>query len=181
MTKARIYIGVGSNIDPEDNISSGITSLNENFGKLTLSSTYATEPIGFTGDEFYNLVVGCDTVESLDATVKVLKRIEADHGRRHDEEKYSSRMLDLDLLTYDDLVLRNEQVSIPRVDISKYAFVLKPLAEIAPSTCHPETGLTYQEMWNTFPDATGIRRDVSDLFMDAYQRNLALNAVQAVS
>lgn len=181
MTMARIYIGVGSNIDPGDNISSGLTALIDRFGKLNLSATYATEPIGFAGDEFYNLVVGCDTDKDVDATVKVLKRIESDHGRKHDEEKYSSRKLDLDLLTYDDLILRNKMVSIPRADISKCAFVLKPLAELAPATRHPETGVTYQEMWKSFADKSGILRDVSAQFADVYELNQSLSATTAAS
>ena len=174
MTMARIYIGVGSNIDPEHNISSGLTALIDRYGKLNLSATYATEPIGFAGDEFYNLVVGCDTDSDVNATVKVLKRIESDHGRKHDEEKYSSRMLDLDLLTYGDLILRNKMISIPRTDISKCAFVLKPLAELAPATHHPETGVTYDEMWKRFADKTGILRDVSDQFANVYELNQSL-------
>jgi 2-amino-4-hydroxy-6-hydroxymethyldihydropteridine diphosphokinase len=172
---ARIYIGLGSNIDPEHNIASGLSALMEHFGRLTMSATYATEPVGFEGDEFYNLVVGCNSNDDVNVVVEVLKRIESSHGRKHNEPKYSSRMLDLDLLTFDDLVLQNEKISIPRVDISKYAFVLKPLAQIAPDTRHPETGVTYKVMWDRFANSAGILRDVSHLFAHVYILNQSLD------
>lgn len=161
---ARIYLGVGSNIDRERNIASGLTALEKRFGALIVSSIYATAPVGFEGDDFYNLVVGFDSDDDVYIIVDALKSIESAHGRKHDEPKYSSRSLDLDLLTYNQQVAHNEKISIPREDILQYAFVLKPLAEIAPEATHPSMRLTYRELWAAFTDrGTGLR-DVSHLF-----------------
>ncbi|MDP6184170.1 MAG: 2-amino-4-hydroxy-6-hydroxymethyldihydropteridine diphosphokinase [Gammaproteobacteria bacterium] len=161
---ARIYVGVGSNIDPEPNIASGLAALEARFGTLIISSIYATAAVGFDGDEFYNLVVGFDSDDDVYAIFDALKSIESMHGRNHDEPKYSSRSLDLDLLTYDERVLRDQKISIPREDILKYAFVLKPLAEIAPDTRHPVTGVMYRESWNHFADKEAVLREVTHLF-----------------
>jgi 2-amino-4-hydroxy-6-hydroxymethyldihydropteridine diphosphokinase len=161
---ARIYIGVGSNIDRERNIASGLAALEDRFGSLTVSSVYATAPVGFEGDDFYNLVVGFDSDDDVYEIVAALKSIESAHGRKHDEAKYSSRSLDLDLLTYDQQVVHDEKISIPREDILKYAFVLKPLAEIAPEDCHPSMRATYRELWAGFTGKETVLEDVSDLF-----------------
>ena len=164
---ARIYVGIGSNIDREQNVTSGLAALEGIFGRLDISSVFATTAVGFDGADFYNLVVGFDSDETPEAIVKILKTIESDHGRKHDEPKFSGRSLDLDLLTCDDRIVRTERISIPREDILKYAFVLKPLAEIAPDTRHPETGETYRELWNAFTGKDGLLRDVSHLFKTA--------------
>jgi 2-amino-4-hydroxy-6-hydroxymethyldihydropteridine diphosphokinase len=178
---ARIYIGVGCNSTPEQNIASGLFALMQGFGHLTLSPTYVTQPVGCAGDEFYNLVVGCDTSDDVYGVVEALKVIESTHGRQRGYGNGAPVPLDLDLLTYDSLRLSSDQVSIPRVDISKYAYVLKPLARIAPHTRHPETGETYQEMWNSFVEKDGISRDVTYQFEDVYRLNQALDPSTALS
>lgn len=173
---ARIYIGLGSNSDPTRNIASGLRALMQHFGKLTLSQTYATQPAADAGDEFYNLVVGCDSRNNVKAVVEVLKAIESAHGRTHLERNHVSIVLDLDLLTYDSLRLQNENISIPRADISNVAYVLKPLAQIAPKTRHPEIGETYEKMWSKFTGKSAILRDVTPLFVDVYRLNETLTS-----
>jgi 2-amino-4-hydroxy-6-hydroxymethyldihydropteridine diphosphokinase len=161
---ARIYVGVGSNIDREHHVASGLAALEARFGKLSISRIYAAASVGFDGDDFYNLVVGFDSNDDVYAIVDALKLIESDHGRLHDEPKFSSRSLDLDLLTYDDQVLNNGRVSIPREDILKYAFVLRPLAEIAPDALHPVTGVAYRDLWAGFAGTEQKLRDVTGVF-----------------
>jgi 2-amino-4-hydroxy-6-hydroxymethyldihydropteridine diphosphokinase len=161
---SRIYVGVGSNIDRERNIASGLLALEGRFGSLTVSSIYATPPVGFEGDDFYNLVVGFDSDDDVYVIAAALKSIESAHGRKHNEAKYSSRSLDLDLLTYDQQVVHNDRISIPREDILKYAFVLKPLAEIAPEDCHPSIRTSYRDLWAGFTGKEMLLEDVSALF-----------------
>ena len=127
------YISIGSNIDKDKHILASLQALEKLFGKLTISSIYDSEPVGFTGDSFYNLVVGFNSELSVKEVAKQLRQIELDNGRTRDSQKFSARTLDLDLLLYDDLILNDGRLQIPRDEIERYAFVLEPLAEVAPT------------------------------------------------
>lgn len=151
---ARIFIGVGSNREREKHIRTGIRELKEVFHDLRISTIYENRAVGFSGDNFYNFVIGCETGLELDEVVSLLHRIEDDHGRDRSQPRFSSRTLDLDLLLYDDLVLDTGSLRLPRPDIDKYAYVLCPLAEIAPGLRHPVSGKTYASLWSEF-DRTG--------------------------
>jgi 2-amino-4-hydroxy-6-hydroxymethyldihydropteridine diphosphokinase len=145
-----VYVSIGSNINREQNILSGIRSLRQAFGELQLSSIYDSEAVGFDGAAFYNLAAGFDTTLDVHAVVSRLRDIEDAHERRRDGPRFSSRTLDIDLLLYDDLVLDSAALKLPRAEILHNAFVLAPLAEIAPTLKHPEVGLTYAELWQRF-------------------------------
>jgi len=147
---ARIYISLGSNIERDRNTRAGIKALRERFGELELSSVYESEAVGFEGDAFYNMVIACDTGEDVHTANRALAEIEDVHGRDRSGPRFSSRTLDLDLLLYDDLVLDEQGLRLPREEILKNAFVLWPLAEIAPQLVHPVTGKTYAELWADF-------------------------------
>lgn len=147
---ARIYISIGSNIDAEKNIRLAINALQEHYGKLILSSVYESEAVGFDGDNFLNLVVGLNTDEDVYTVAANLRKIEDENGRVRSGPRFSSRVVDLDLLLYDDLVLENESLEIPRDEITKNAFVLLPLDEIAPQLIHPVSGKTICDHWSVF-------------------------------
>lgn len=142
----RVFVSIGSNIDKARNIGSGVAALSERFGALVVSSVYESEAVGFAGDNFYNLVVAFDTDEPLDTVVAELDRVENEHGRVRNGERFNNRTLDLDILLYGDLVRHDADVDIPRSEITRYAFVLAPLAEIAPAGRHPELHRTYAEL-----------------------------------
>ena len=147
---AKIYISLGSNIDRERNTRAGIRALRQRFGELELSSVYESEAVGFEGDAFYNMVIACDVSEDVHSANRALAEIEDAHGRDRSGPRFSSRTLDLDLLLYDDLVLDEKGLKLPREEILKNAFVLWPLAEIAPARIHPLAGKTYAELWDDF-------------------------------
>lgn len=147
---ARIYISIGSNIDAEKNIRLAIHALQEHYGKLILSSVYESEAVGFNGDNFLNLVAGLNTEEDVHTVVATLRTIEDENGRDRSGPRFSSRTVDLDLLLYDDLVLHEEGLDIPRDEITKNAFVLLPLDEIAPQLIHPVSGNTICDYWSSF-------------------------------
>jgi 2-amino-4-hydroxy-6-hydroxymethyldihydropteridine diphosphokinase len=147
-----VFIGVGSNVDREANIRGAIQALSAIFGVVHYSPVYRTEAIGFAGDDFYNLVMSFVTERDLDEVATVLRQIEAQHGRHREEAKFAPRTLDLDLLLYGDTVGTYGKVVLPRPDILEYAFVIRPLADLAPEHRHPLLQRTYAELWRARAD-----------------------------
>lgn len=152
-----VYVSIGSNIDKDQHIPSSLKALAERFGELTVSSIYESEPVGFTGDTFYNLVVALESDLDVKDIAKQLRQIELEHGRSRDSKKFTPRTLDLDLLLYGDLIIRDGSLQIPRDEIERYAFVLEPLAEIAATLRHPVSHLSYAELWAAF-DKSELRQ-----------------------
>lgn len=147
---ATIYISLGSNINREVNTRAGVAALKQAFGELVLSSVYESEAVGFDGDAFYNMVIACEVDTPVHDTNQILRDIEDANGRDRSGPRFSSRTLDLDLLLYDDLILDECGLTLPRGEILKNAFVLWPLAEVAPELKHPETGTSYAQLWSAF-------------------------------
>ncbi len=144
-----ILISVGSNIEKETNVSKGLDLLQQAFGQLALSVFYESDAVGFTGNTFLNLVVGASTVATVGEVIQTLKNIEVVCGRIKNSEKFSDRTLDLDLLTYDDVVC-DSPVTLPRDEILYNAFVLRPMADLAPNALHPQTNTTYAQLWHEY-------------------------------
>ena len=150
---AAVYLGLGSNIEPEKNLRLAIRELKSRYGDLLVSSVYKSTAIGFDGADFLNLVVG---MKSDSTPLDICREIELIHnvaGRVRDDNKWGSRPLDIDLLLYDNQVISERPVRVPRDDILEYSFVLRPLAEIAPDLKHPVTGKTMLEHWTEFDEA----------------------------
>lgn len=149
----RVYLSVGSNIERERNIVTGIAALRARFGALILSPLYESKACGFSGADFYNLVVGFDTDEQVQDVIRVLQDIESSQSRLRDTARFSSRTLDLDLLLYGELIMHEPGCVLPRPDILTDAFVLYPLSLIAPDARHPVNGQTFQALWAAFDHA----------------------------
>ncbi len=143
----RGWISLGSNLARESSVRGGVKGLREAFGPLLLSPVYEAEAEGFDGRPFLNLVVGIETSRSVSEIRTLLRRIEAEHGRERGGERFAPRTLDLDLLTYGDRAGEFDGYRIPRDEILRYAFVLCPLAEVAPDERHPTDGRPYAELW----------------------------------
>jgi 2-amino-4-hydroxy-6-hydroxymethyldihydropteridine diphosphokinase len=146
----RAWLSLGSNIDPKRQIPAALQTLRSSFGELVVSPIYESEAVGFSGDNFYNLVVGIWTRLSARALAGRLREIEAAHGRVRGAEKFSSRTLDIDLLTFGEQVIDEPGVQVPRDEILRYAFVLRPLADVAPEERHPVAGRSYAALWSAF-------------------------------
>lgn len=144
---AKVYLGLGSNVEPQKHLRLGIEELARHFGVLELSDLYENASVGFDGDAFINLVLGLESDASPLEIHNIIEDIHALANRERGESRFAPRTLDIDLLLYDDLVLDEAPLRLPRSDILKYSFVLGPLAEIAPDLRHPETGRLITEHW----------------------------------
>ena len=147
---ARIYISIGSNIDPAKNVQQAVKGLREHFTDIEVSPVYESEAVGFEGSNFLNLVVAATTGLDVHAANELLHKIEDEYGRDRSGPRFSSRTIDLDLLLYDDLILNEKGLEIPREEILHNAFVLWPLANIAPGVIHPQQGKSMEELWQAF-------------------------------
>jgi len=147
---ARVYVSIGSNIEREQNIRAAVQALRNRFGALTLSQVYENQPIGFEGENFYNLVAAFDTDIPPEAVSVILHDIEQRRGRKRGPSRFTSRTIDLDLLLYNDLIREQVTLHLPRREIDEYACVLRPLAELAPEARHPRSGETFATLWARF-------------------------------
>lgn len=145
-----VFVAAGSNVEPERHLRAALESLADKFGVLRLSPVYRNAAVGFDGDDFLNMVIGFDTDAGIEAVASELARIEADAGRVRGEEKFAPRTLDLDLLLHGDSVLESGGIQVPRDEIMEYAFVLRPLADIAGDRVHPAEARTFAELWAGF-------------------------------
>lgn len=146
------FVGIGSNIEPRVHVPHALQLLGEQYGPLTVSPVYSCPAVGFDGPAFLNLVVGFDTDADAPSVAQALRCIEAHCGRDRSVSS-ASRTMDLDLLLYGDLVSDEPETRVPRDDILRYAFTLKPLVDIAPDARHPTDGRSYAQLWAAFDDA----------------------------
>lgn len=146
-----VYLSLGSNIDAQKNIIAALDALQEDFGELKISSVFESEAVGFSGDNFYNLVVAVKTELNVGELSQHLKDIEDANGRKRCGPKFSGRTLDIDILTYGNAVGNIDGVELPRAEILTNAFVLWPLTEVVTPACqHPEVGHTYVKLWSDY-------------------------------
>ena len=144
------YLGIGSNVDARTNVASGIAGLREAFGRVELSPVYQTSSFGFEGPDFINLVARIETDMGPLDLKEFLHALEDRHQRNREAPKFSDRTLDIDILLYDDLYLISPALELPHGEILSAAYVLKPLADLAPDLLHPVCRKTIAELWQAF-------------------------------
>jgi 2-amino-4-hydroxy-6-hydroxymethyldihydropteridine diphosphokinase len=148
---ARVYLSLGSNLEPHRYLRAALDELRARFGAIAVSPAYRSKSVGFDGADFVNLAVGLDTELEPEALNDWLHALEDRHGRRRDVPRYSDRTLDVDVVLYGEQVIDGPgHLQIPRKEL-QHAFVLKPLADIAPQVRHPVSGRTMAELWAAFP------------------------------
>lgn len=143
-----IHINLGSNTNRAYHINRAVDELRKIFNHLQQSAIYQSPAVGFTGNDFYNTGVNIKTQFSVQQVFNHLHAIEHKLGRDRNQPKFSSRVIDLDLVLYGSLV--STQYRLPRADILRYAFVLAPLVELMPNTHHPIEKKTYRTLWQAF-------------------------------
>ncbi|HEX7916247.1 2-amino-4-hydroxy-6-hydroxymethyldihydropteridine diphosphokinase [Rudaea sp.] len=149
---SRAYLSLGSNLEPEKHLRAALAELRARFGDITVSPVYRCRAVGFDGPDFLNLAVAIDTDLAPAIVNDWLHALEDRHGRRRDVPRFSSRTLDVDIVLYDDLVMTGEgHLELPRPEL-KHAFVLKPLADIAPAAMHPVLHKTLAQLWSEHAD-----------------------------
>ncbi|MBT5230017.1 MAG: 2-amino-4-hydroxy-6-hydroxymethyldihydropteridine diphosphokinase [Methylococcales bacterium] len=146
----QVYISIGSNLDRSRYINQAVQSLDELFAPMDISPVYESEAFGFEGDDFYNLVVAFKTDLPLEKLHQTLRQIEDANGRDRTAPKFSARTLDLDILTFGEHINHQKPFDVPRDEITKMAFVLKPLFDIAADAIHPELNQSYQTLWQAY-------------------------------
>jgi 2-amino-4-hydroxy-6-hydroxymethyldihydropteridine diphosphokinase len=144
---ARVYIGIGSNIDPAQNIRKALDLLRRQVDVRGISTFYRTDPIGRPEQPcFYNGVVAIETsIPPHELKYSVLRRIEDELGRNRGTDKYAARTIDMDILTYDNMVCTSDLV-LPDPEITHRAFLAIPLCELAPDLVLPGTGLKIRDV-----------------------------------
>jgi 2-amino-4-hydroxy-6-hydroxymethyldihydropteridine diphosphokinase len=143
----KVYLSLGSNIDSRKNVQAAIEALKNSYGDLEVSKLYESEPVGFNGDNFLNLVVAFNYSAEVASLVKELKTMEDELGRIRGAKKFSSRSIDIDIILFGDLCGEFSGITLPREEINQNAYVLLPLKEMAPNLLDPRSGLTMEALW----------------------------------
>ena len=149
-----VYVAAGSNVAPERNLERALAQLEREFPGVRFSPWYRNRAVGFAGEDFINLVAGFDTTLPVHAVLARLHAIEGRCGRPREAPRWAPRTLDLDVLLYGDLVCDEPGLKLPRPDLLKRAYMLGPLAALAPEVVHPTARATIGELWQRFDQAT---------------------------
>jgi 2-amino-4-hydroxy-6-hydroxymethyldihydropteridine diphosphokinase len=147
------WLSLGSNLAPEANLRDAAVALRARFGDVLFSPVYRTPSVGFDGPDFLNAAAVLHTDLDPQALNDWLHALEDTQGRVRGGERFASRTLDIDIVFFDDLVMQGPgNLELPRPEL-RHAFVLKPLADIAPHHRLPTTGQTLAALWQAHPEA----------------------------
>lgn len=146
-----VLLSLGSNMQPRHHLRAAVAALAQRFGDIVVSPTYRTAAVGFDGPAFLNNAVAIETGLPLQELDAWLHALEDAHGRDRSGPRFSDRTLDIDVVFHGDLIIEGPgHLRIPRPEL-KHAFVIKPLADIAPAFVDPVSGLTLAALWRAHP------------------------------
>jgi len=161
MIMKKVFLGLGTNMgERAENLRKAVQSIETDIGHVTkTSSVYETEPWGFHSEEqFLNMVLCAETVHSPGEVLKRILTIEALLGRVRGGDQYVSRVIDIDILLYDDQIIEEESLKIPHPLLHERKFVLVPLCEIEPDLMLPGLGKTLQDLLKICPDNSKVQK-----------------------
>ena len=157
----RIFLGLGTNLgDRRKNLRTAIEKITENIGEIkSASSVYETDPWGFKSEnKFLNMVVEVHTTLKPSGVLGRILMIESLMGRTREGKEYKSRIIDIDILFYNDRILAKKALTVPHQGIHERRFVLEPLCEIAPGYIHPVLKKSIRDLLLECKDETGVFR-----------------------
>jgi 2-amino-4-hydroxy-6-hydroxymethyldihydropteridine diphosphokinase len=134
----RVFVGAGSNVEPRERLRAAVVALERSFGAVSCSAVFQSAAVGVPAPDYFNVAVAFDTERGADELKLELVAIETAAGRSRAEPRTALCPIDLDLLIYGSCV--DAQRRLPHPDILRRAFVLAPLAELAPELAHPVSG-----------------------------------------
>jgi len=149
----RTYIAAGSNVEPLRNLRNALDELARSHPTLRVSPAYRNPAAGFAGDDFVNLVVELESAGTVRELLRELHAIEERCGRPRLAPKWAPRAMDLDVLLFGDRVSDEADLKLPRPDLLRRAYMLKPMVDLAPDLRHPTLGATMAELWRGFDAA----------------------------
>jgi|SRR5690554_1887081 len=147
---ALLTLSLGSNQRADYHLRRALDGLTEHFGPLYMSSVFESQAVGFQGSNFLNMVVAVETEQPLEQIAAWLKALEAANGREHTEKRFSSRTLDVDILTWGTACGRCAGILLPRPEITENAYVLWPMSEVCGTCVDPHSGLSYTRLWAAY-------------------------------
>ena len=160
------YLSLGSNQGRKlNNLQEAIYEIAESIGAIhKISSVYKTDSWGFKGDDFYNICIAVSTYLPPEELLKNILNIETKLGRKREQNnKYTNRKIDIDILLFDDEIVFSKNIIIPHPKMLDRKFVLVPLAEIAGNTLHPIEKKTFNICLNNTIDTSEIHKISSKL------------------
>ncbi|MCB9418404.1 MAG: 2-amino-4-hydroxy-6-hydroxymethyldihydropteridine diphosphokinase [Ardenticatenaceae bacterium] len=161
---SQVLLSLGTNLgERRHNLRRAVQQLDEEMVVTAVSPVYETEPWGEPDQpDFLNICLAATTTQTPRQLLKSIKQIELDLGREA-TYRWGPRLIDIDIIFYDDIVMAEEGLNIPHARLADRAFVLTPLADVAPDWVHPITGKTVVEMLNAVY-STAVRRQPEPLF-----------------
>jgi 2-amino-4-hydroxy-6-hydroxymethyldihydropteridine diphosphokinase len=155
----QVFVGVGSNIgDRKQNFLEALTRLAKlpDTKLIRESSLYESEPLGDSKDWYVNGAIQIETKFKPELLLEKFKNIERAMGRKKVKKRWGSRVIDLDILLYDGLIVKKKNLRIPHPEMPNRKFVLLPLSEIGPQIVHPELGMTVSELLINVKDSKKV-------------------------
>lgn len=146
----QVTLSLGSNIERYKHINAALIALEREFGEVMSSPIYESDAVGFAGSAFLNSIAIVHTQKSLTDVIAILKNIEDHNGRDRTGPKFSPRTLDIDVVTYGEFHGAHEGIELPRAELFKNAFVLRPMADLIPDNIIPGQTLSYAQLWQRF-------------------------------
>jgi len=158
---AHAALSLGSNQQPEQYLRAAVAALCQQFPGAQISSAYRFSAVGFDGPDFVNAAAVIETGFDPWALSDWLRALEDQHGRERSGSRFGNRTLDIDIVLFDNHVIEDPgKLRIPRDEL-RHAFVLKPLAEIAPQWQHPQSGQSMEQLWMQHPQYETVFKPIT--------------------